>query len=205
VSCVYLGQWFLTGKHASPVGVKEIPGGPSLYAPYNMESLITKCTNDYICFCSLFNPLTIAIARPLFDHKMPAARARELFKPSTDSASLLVDIEKKHFSFSVEVFWRWRHNEGMFWKFWSPLAGPGPQPIDPFYWLKVLLKIRSKSTSIEIDLLAYLQPKLWVKNSVFGPIQNFSEKVQFALSGQTLANNKSAADWARELFKPCNN
>jgi len=46
----------------------------------------------------------------------------------------------------------------MFWKFWSPLAGPGPQPIDPFYWLKVLLKTRSKSVSIEplIDLLAYL-------------------------------------------------
>jgi len=37
---------------------------------------------------------------------------------------------------SVGVFWRWRHNEDMFSKFWSPLAGPGPQP----YWLKVLLK-----------------------------------------------------------------
>jgi len=37
----------------------------------------------------------------------------------------------------------------MFWKFWSPLAGPGPQPIDPFYWLKVLLKTRSTSASIE--------------------------------------------------------
>jgi len=46
----------------------------------------------------------------------------------------------------------------MFLKFWSPLAGPGRQPIDPFYWPKVLLKTRSKSTSIEpwIDLLAYL-------------------------------------------------
>jgi len=46
-------------------------------------------------------------------------------------------------------------------------------PIDPFYWLKVLLKTRSKSTSMEplIDLL-----KLWVKNPVFGLIQNFSEK-----------------------------
>jgi len=36
--------------------------------------------------------------------------------------------------------------------------GPGPQRIDPFYWLKVLLKTRSKSASIEplVDLLAYL-------------------------------------------------
>jgi len=55
-----------------------------------------------------------------------------------------------------------------------------------------------------IDLLAYLYPKLWVKNPVFGLIQNFSEKAQFALSGQTLASHNSAADWARELFKPCN-
>jgi len=51
-------------------------------------------------------PLMTAIGRPFFGHKSPAAKARELFKPSTDSASLLVDIEKKRFSFSVGVFWR---------------------------------------------------------------------------------------------------
>ena len=102
------------------------------------------------------------------------------------------------------LFWRWHHNEGMFWKFRSPLAGPGPQPIDRFYWLKVLLKTRSKSASIQplIDLIRYLQPKLWVKKTVFDLIQNFSEKAQFALLGQTLASYNSAADWARELFKP---
>jgi len=84
----------------------------------------------------------------------------------------------------------------MFWKFWPPLASPGPQPIDPLFWLKVLLKTRSKSASIDpwIDLLAYLLPKLWVKNPVFGLIQNFSEKTYFALSGQTLASHNSAAD-----------
>jgi len=76
------------------------------------------------------------------------------------------------------------------------LAGPGPQPIDRFYWLKVLLKTRSKSASIQplIDLIRYLQPKLWVKKTVFDLIQNFSEKAQFALLGQTLASYNSAAD-----------
>jgi len=44
------------------------------------------------------------IGTPFFGHKLPAARARELFKPSTDSAYLLVDIEKKYFSFWVWVF-----------------------------------------------------------------------------------------------------
>jgi len=84
----------------------------------------------------------------------------------------------------------------MFWKFWSPLAGPGPQPIDLFYWLKVLLETRSKSASIEplTDLLPYRERKLWAKNLVFGLIQNFSENAQFALSGQILASHNSAAD-----------
>jgi len=34
------------------------------------------------------------IGAPFFGHKSTAARARELFKPFADSASLLVDIEK---------------------------------------------------------------------------------------------------------------
>jgi len=41
------------------------------------------------------------IGAPFFGHKSPATRARELFKPSTDSASLGVKIEKKFFSFWV--------------------------------------------------------------------------------------------------------
>ena len=50
------------------------------------------------------NALTAANGRPFFGHKSPAARARELFKPFTDSASLLVEIEKNVFRFGV--FWR---------------------------------------------------------------------------------------------------
>jgi len=55
-----------------------------------------------------------------------------------------------------------------------------------------------------IDLLAYLWPKLWAKNPVFGLIPIFSEKAQFGLSSQALAGHNSAGDKARELFKPCN-
>jgi len=45
------------------------------------------------------------------------------------------------------------------------LCQPWAQPFHQLFWLKVLLETRSKYTSIEpwIDLLAYLQPKLWVK------------------------------------------
>jgi len=48
------------------------------------------------------------IGAPFFGHKSSAARARELFKPFTDSASLLVDIVKKIFRFGFEVFWEAR-------------------------------------------------------------------------------------------------
>ena len=91
-------------------------------------------------------------------YNSPGDWARELFKPSTDSASLVVKIEKNNFLFRWVFFWRWRHKEDIFWKSRPPLAGPGPQPIDPLFWLKVLLKTRSKSASIEpwIDFLAYL-------------------------------------------------
>jgi len=84
----------------------------------------------------------------------------------------------------------------MLLNFWPPLPDPGPQPIDPIFRLKVLLKTSSKSAPVEplIDLLAYLQPKLWVKPPVFGQIKNVSEKAQFALSGQSLASHNSAAD-----------
>jgi len=34
------------------------------------------------------------IGAPFFGHKSSAARARELFKPSTDSASLLVTVQE---------------------------------------------------------------------------------------------------------------
>ena len=46
-------------------------------------------------------------------HKSPAARARELFKPSKDSASLLLNIEKNVFRFRfgdfLEVTSQWGH------------------------------------------------------------------------------------------------
>jgi len=41
------------------------------------------------------------VALTLFSHNFPTDRARELFKPSTDSANLLVHFEKKTFSFWV--------------------------------------------------------------------------------------------------------
>ena len=104
----------------------------------------------------VIDPLKAAIGRPFIDQKLSAARARELFKLSMDSASLLVEIKKNVFRF--DVFWRWRHNEGMFSNFWPPLPGLWPQPIDSFFWLKFFSETRQKSASLEPlnGFLAYL-------------------------------------------------
>jgi len=68
------------------------------------------------------------IGWPFFGHKLSAATARELFKPFTDSASLLVDIEKKSFSFSVGISGgdvTMRTCFGNFGHLW-PALGPNP-------------------------------------------------------------------------------
>jgi len=80
------------------------------------------------------------IGSPCFGHKSPATRARELFKPFTDSASLLVDIEKKIFVFGLAFAGENFTSGGVFAFFWPPLPGPGPQPIDPFFWLNFFFR-----------------------------------------------------------------
>ena len=52
--------------------------------------------------------------RALQSHNSPGDWVKELFKPSTDSASLVVEIEKRNFRFQWGFLWRWRHKEGMF-------------------------------------------------------------------------------------------
>jgi len=64
------------------------------------------------------------IGSPFFGHKLLAARARELFKPSTDSPSLLVDIEKNFFCFWFGVRWGERHKWACFCIFLATFAWP---------------------------------------------------------------------------------
>ena len=64
--------------------------------------------------------------RALQSYNSPGDWARQLFKPSANSASLVVEIEKKFFSFTVGVFSGERHKWGCFW---LHLSGPGPNPL----------------------------------------------------------------------------
>jgi len=50
----------------------------------------------------------------VFGYNSPAAAAREVFKPSTDSASLVIPSQKKVFSFGFGVLLEGRHKWGYF-------------------------------------------------------------------------------------------
>jgi len=85
----------------------------------------------------------------------PGDWARELFKPSTDSASLVVEIENKNFLFSVGGFQGGAPQVGVFLATFT-------WPWAPTYWAIIMAQdfseIRSKSTSLQPlnDFLAYL-------------------------------------------------
>jgi len=70
----------------------------------------------------------------LANHNLPTNRARELIKPSTNSASLQLEIVKKIFWLGFWVLCVLRHNESMF----GPTL-PGPQANTKFFLLNVFL------------------------------------------------------------------
>jgi len=62
-------------------------------------------------------------------YSSPPDWTRELFKPSSDSAGLLLEIEKNGFCFRFGVRWGDCCKWDIFAFFWPPLHGAGPQPI----------------------------------------------------------------------------
>jgi len=71
------------------------------------------------------------------------------------------------------------------------------------FWLKIFVETRRSSASSEPlnDLLAYLDPKLWLKTPFFTKIKKCRKSVICPLT-VNLAGHNSAAAYARELFKP---
>jgi len=88
----------------------------------------------------LFHPLTTApayICRYSFGHNSPAAAAREVFKPSTDSASLLAPSQQKFFCFGFGVLLGVVTSGGVLTFLWPTLPGPGRQSNGPTFWHKI--------------------------------------------------------------------
>jgi len=111
----------------------------------------------YLADLSKLPPLT-HFCPNLRRHNSPSDSARELFRTSTGSASLLVKIKKKIFVLGS----LWGLSQGVFSSFWPILPDPGRQTNDPIFWLKIFLETRLSSESLEplIGFLAYLERHL---------------------------------------------
>jgi len=73
------------------------------------------------------------LARGFFGYNSPAAIARELFKPSTDAASILGSIKKKFFDLGEGFAWDRLAKWGRF-RFFDQFDGPWT----PIQWAKIL-------------------------------------------------------------------
>jgi len=93
--------------------------------------------------------------------------ARELFKGSNGSASLVDCTWKKIFCLGVRIFCDWRHKWSNFRVILGHVAWPRAQPLGLSVSLKFSLETRLKSESYEpwINSLAFLVQKLWSKTN----------------------------------------
>jgi len=127
-------------------------------------------------------------------HNLPAARARELFKTSTHSGGLLVPILNKFSLLRLELS-EGDVISGDVFKFLANLIWPWASTQQPFF-ASCLLETRLKSAPLEslIGFIAYLEPKLWLKNPISTNMKKLHKKVSITISVQTLASHNSAAD-----------
>ena len=91
--------------------------------------------------------------------------ARELFKGSNGSASLVDCTRKKIFAWGMRVFCEWRHKWSSFRVILADVAWPRAKPLGQSVSLKFSLETKLESESFEplIDFLAFLVQKLWSK------------------------------------------
>ena len=124
---------FSSASHAHP-SQEEIRSTEGNYSGINTITRVAKPfkSRESHYFC-----------RDLQSYNSPGDWARELFKHSTDSARLLVEIEKQTlFRFGFRVFWRWRNNEGMFWNFGHVWSALDPNPLTHSLDSKFCWKLR---------------------------------------------------------------
>jgi len=91
--------------------------------------------------------------------------ARQLFKGSNGSASLVDCTQKKIFGWGLRIFCEWRHKWSSFGVILAHVAWPRAQLLGQNVSLKFSLETRLESESFEplVDFLAFLVQKLWSK------------------------------------------
>ena len=110
---------------------------------------LTLWEQGYDIFILWNQPKTSSCRLPYQHHSFSADYARELFKGSNGSASLLVCPQKKIFWLEVADFWEWHHKWSSFWAILAHVTWPRAQPLGQSISLKFLLEIRLKSESFD--------------------------------------------------------
>ena len=137
-------------------------GFPTLFVPFTPCQLLNSLASGWFWGFSQKNS---SFRLP---HQRPSSSvdcARELFKSSTGSASLVDYTWKKFFGWGVRIFCDWRHKWSSFRVILAHVAWPRAQLLGQSVWLKFSLETRLESESFEplIDFLAFLDQKLWSK------------------------------------------
>ena len=105
---------------------------PNAQLLYPMKFFLILCLHQLLKIFSLLSVLfkfqprvRHFFCKVLQRHNSPANWPRELFKPSTDSASRLVEIEKQNFNFVFGVLCVGRQSRDVFTYFWPILPALG--------------------------------------------------------------------------------
>ena len=126
----------------------------------------------YDIFVLGFRPKNSSFRLPYQRPSFFADCARELFKGSNGSASLVDCTRKTFFGWGVQTFWLgvrifcdWRHWCSSFRVNLAHVAWPRAQPLGQSVSLKFSLETRLESESFGplIDFAAFLVQKLWSK------------------------------------------
>ena len=177
-----------------------------LSIPLFAQNLKESTLNRNECIrCFPLSPTCATFLQSLQHHNSPADWPRELLKPFTDYRlrnSSRLDFKKIFvlgLGFSVDDV----IISACFHYFGQVYLALGVNPTNHSL-AQVFGKTRTWSASLEplIGFLAYLKPKLWLKNPSFDKNKKVTRKVWFALSRQILVSHNSAAGWASELRKP---
>jgi len=131
----------------------------------HVSGILTLWELVYDIFVLGFRPKNSSFWLPYQRPSSSVDCARELFKSSNGSASLVDCTQKKFFWLGVQVFCDWRHKWSSFRVILAHVAWPRAQPLGRSVSLKFSLETRLESESFEplIDFLAFLVQRLWSK------------------------------------------
>jgi len=116
-------------------------------------------------FIPRFQPKNSSFQLPYQRHSSSTYCARELFKGSNGSTSLVDCNWNKNFWLGVRILCEWHHKSSSFGVILADVSWPRAQPLHQSISLKFSLETRLESESFQplIDFLAFLDQNSWSK------------------------------------------